>query len=324
MLWIPINQTVYHDIIPQNNPHSFTCASIPSRPSTINKVTRNKEICEGRGFPHCVFWKNVNTQKCAKEQCSSGGCWSVFCWWDVVLFFLGVVFSCWGDSGWSGFRCFFIGVFFSVEGRKPKNVCFKKDLHLDATFVFFRALNKEQATTESHAWECRDALLGRKLWDCWMLQGQGGRSFNSFWEGYPKWFLSVGWGFPNHFPMKRNDGNHPFHPFTPLNLNMAPENGAPLEIWGFRSWKSSEIFRWTTCSTLGVCASLFVLRQVAYLKKDVCTHYIKGFLLIKERWPSIKKISLVPQTPPNIAHVKSSFILCSSFATGTIRTAQLR
>ena len=24
-------------------------------------------------------------------------------------------------------------------------------------------------------------------------------------------------------------GNHPFHPFTPLNLNMAPENATPLE-----------------------------------------------------------------------------------------------
>ena len=29
--------------------------------------------------------------------------------------------------------------------------------------------------------------------------------------------------------MKRNDGNHPFHPFTPLNLNTALENGTPLE-----------------------------------------------------------------------------------------------
>lgn len=145
MLWIPINQTVYHDIIPQNNPHSFTCASIPSRPSTINKVTRNKEICEGGAFRTALrFFGKMWRKKYVQKN-------SVFLL--AIFFVFSGCFFCWGDSGWSGFWCFSIGCCFLLKGGNPKNVCFKKDLHLDAMFIFFRALNKEQATTDNHVWD---------------------------------------------------------------------------------------------------------------------------------------------------------------------------
>ena len=99
------------------------------------------------------FWKNVKTQKCAKEQCFFwGGCWSVFCWWDFVLFFLGVVFLVEGIRGEVGFGAFLSGVF-SVEGRKLQKRMFQKGSPFRCHVYLFRAMNKEQATTENHVWD---------------------------------------------------------------------------------------------------------------------------------------------------------------------------
>lgn len=111
--------------------------------STRSPATR-RSARGGLSALHCGF-----SEKCEeKNMCKR----TVFFCWRFFLFFRGVFF-CWGDSGWSGFWCFSIGCCFLLKGGNPKNVCFKKDLHLDAMFIFFRALNKEQATTDNHVWD---------------------------------------------------------------------------------------------------------------------------------------------------------------------------
>lgn len=55
----------------------------------------------------------------------------LFCFFWVLFFFVQ------GIRGEAGFGVFLSGVFFLLKGGNPKNVCFKRDLHLDAMFVFF-------------------------------------------------------------------------------------------------------------------------------------------------------------------------------------------
>lgn len=118
--------------------------------STRSPATRRS--ARGGAFRTACFgkmWTHKNVQKNSVLL----GVVEAFFVGEMLFCFFWVLFFLLRGFGVKRVSVLFYRVFFSVEGRKPKNVCFKKDLHLDATFVFFRALNKEQATTESHAWD---------------------------------------------------------------------------------------------------------------------------------------------------------------------------
>ena len=176
--------------------------------STRSPATRRS--ARGGAFRTACFgkmWRHKNVQKNSVLL----GVVEAFFVGEILFCFFWVLFFLLRGFGVKRVSVLFYRVFFSVEGRKPKNVCFKKDLHLDATFIFFELWikSKQQQTTMFEMSRC---FVGAETLRLLNAQGSKGKIFQQF-LGRVSEMVFVSWmriPYPKSFSHGKNDWKSPF------------------------------------------------------------------------------------------------------------------